>query len=247
MTESVEALDVQTLENITAARTYRGIPPTQYLIPYHNVAHLLERRSQESPDKVFLIYYDLQGNRSELTYAEFNAKVNQTANLLVNDLGVRNGDRVATISYNHADTVILYFACWKIGAAVAPQNVTEDDTRIAFILRDSESVICLVRQEFLERAERIIHGTEQGLGTPNIRQIVQIDGDAKPGYMHYPTQIAARSVEFQPVDPATLESECLLVYTSGTTGAPKGGVLTQYNMLVDARAISDSQGLTGNP
>ncbi len=246
MTESAEALDTQTQENITTARTYRGIPPTQYLVPYRNMAHLLERRTLESPDKIFLIYYDLQGNRSELTFAQFNAKVNQTANLLANELGVHNGDRVATISYNHADTVMLYFACWKIGAAVAPQNVTEDDTRIAFILRNSESVICLVRQEYLERAERIIHGTEQGLGAPNIRQIVQIDGDARPGYMHYPTQIAAQSVEFQPIEPATLESECLLVYTSGTTGAPKGVVLIQYNMLVDARAIADWQGLTGN-
>src|SRR5258707_2352709 len=187
MTESAEALDTQTQENITAARTYRGIPATQYLIPYHNVAHLLERRSQESPDKIFLIYYDLQGNRSELTYAEFNAKVNQTANLLVNDLGVRNGDRVATISYNHADTVILYFACWKIGATLAPQNVTEDDSRIAFILRNSESVVAFVRSEYLERAERIIHGTDQGLGAGNIRRVVQLDGDPNPQYLHYRT------------------------------------------------------------
>src|SRR5579871_2391488 len=124
MTETAEALDTQTEQNITAARTYRGIPPTQYLVPYRNIAHLLERRTSESPDKIFLIYYDAQGNRSELTYAQFNAKVNQTANLLVNELGVRSGDRVATISYNHADTVIVYFACWKIGATVAPQNVT---------------------------------------------------------------------------------------------------------------------------
>src|SRR5262249_29089715 len=61
-----------------------------------------------------------------------------------------------------------------------------------------------------------------------------------------PTAIAAQPTDFTPARPATLESECLLVYTSGTTGAPKGVVLIQYNMLVDARGIADWQGITGN-
>ncbi|HLY28347.1 MAG TPA: class I adenylate-forming enzyme family protein [Aggregatilineales bacterium] len=246
MSEIAEALDIQTQANIAAAQSYRGRPASQYLVPYRNVGHLLDMRASESPDKIFLIYYDISGNRSEYTYADFNARVNQTANLLANELGVRNGDRVATISYNHADTVILYFACWKIGAALAPQNVTEDDSRIAFILRNSESVVAFVRTEYLERTERIIHGTEQGLGADNIRRIVQMDGDPNPDYLHYPTAITAQPSEFTPAQPPTLESECLLVYTSGTTGAPKGVVLIQYNMLVDARAIADWQGLTGN-
>src|SRR5260221_3203607 len=246
MTDIAEALDQQTQENIAAARTYRGRPPSQYLVPYLNVANLLELRSQESPDKVFLIAYDSNGNRTELTYRDFNIRVNQTANLLATELGVRNGDRVATISYNAADTVILYFACWKLGAAIAPQNVSEDDARIAFILRNSESVVVFVREEYLERAERIIHSENDGLGAPNIRRIVQIDGDPRPGMLHYPTGIATQPELFAPAQPATLESECLLVYTSGTTGAPKGVVLIQYNMLVDARAIADWDGITGN-
>ncbi len=246
MNEIAEVLDAQTEANIAAAQAYRGRPATQYLVPYRNVGHLLEMRASESPDKVFLVNYDGSGNRSEYTYAAFNAKVNQTANLLANELGVRHGDRVATISYNHADTVILYFACWKLGAALAPQNVTEDDARIAFILRNSESVVAFVRTEYLQRAERIIHGTDEGIGAANIRRIIQLDGDPDPNYLHYPTAITTQPSEFNVVQPPTLETECLLVYTSGTTGAPKGVVLKQYNMLADARAISDWQGLTGN-
>lgn len=246
MIETPEALDQQTQDNIRTARTYRGRPPEQYLVPYRNIGHLLEMRTRETPDKIFIIHYDINGSREELSYAEFNARVNQAANLLVNSLGVRRGDRVATIAYNHAETVVIYFACWKIGAAVAPQNVAEDDARIAFILRNSESVVVLVREEYLERAEKIIHGTEQGLGAANIRQIVQIDGAHRPAYMHYPTQVAAQSTDFKPSEAPTLDDECLLVYTSGTTGAPKGVVLMQYNMLVDARGIADWQGITGN-
>jgi len=241
--EKIDALDRQTLDNITAARSFRGRPADQYLVPYRNIAHLLDMRTQESPDKVFLIYYDNDGNRSELTYAAFNNRVNQTANLLSNVLGVQAGDRVATISYNHSDTITIYFACWKLGAAVAPQNVTEDDQRIQYILRNSESVVAFVREEYLDRAERIL---QTGQGVPNIRRVIQIDGTPRPGYLHYPTAMAEQSTEFDPVEPATLDSECLLVYTSGTTGAPKGVVLVQYNMLADARGIADWQGLTGN-
>jgi long-chain acyl-CoA synthetase len=199
----------------------------------------------ESPNKVFLIAYDKDGERTELTYEQFNARVNQSANLLL-ALGVKRGNRVATIAYNHPDTVVIYFACWKIGATIAPQNVTEDDPRIAYILRNSESIIAFVREEYLERAEKIIHSDEEGLGVENILQIVQVGGTPQERYPHFQSLLAHHSTTFHTNDPATLEDESLLVYTSGTTGAPKGVVLNQYNMLVDAYGISAGQGITGN-
>lgn len=236
-------LDRQTQENILAARTLNGIPPTHHLVPYRNISHMLENRAAESPEKVWLIHYDADGNRDELTYGEFNARANQIANFLAAH-GVKRGNRVATIAYNHSDTVLIYFACWKIGAAVAPQNVAEDDQRIAYILRNSESVIALVRPEYLERAENIIQSKVDG--EENIREIVQVGGEANPKYTHLQTELANYSTDFIPVSEPALEDEALLVYTSGTTGAPKGVVLMQYNMLVDALSISNWQGITGN-
>src|SRR2546422_959112 len=56
---------------------------------------------------------------------------------------------------------------------------------------------------------------------------------------------AAGDPEFVPAEAPGLEDECLLVYTSGTTGPPKGVVLTQYNLLVDARGIAEWQGIDG--
>lgn len=245
MSPQPDALDPDTLARRDDARTYRGRPATDYLVPYRHIGQVLEMRAAESPEKPFLIFYDGDGTRHEYTYGRFSARVNQTANFLIRQ-GVQPGDCVATIAHNHAETVILYFACWRVGAIVAPQNTTEDDARIAFILRNAEATLCFVRAEYLERAERIIAGPEsEGLGAANIRQIVQMGGEPSEKYLHFDT-IGREETECLTPPEVSLESEALLVYTSGTTGAPKGVVLTQYNLLVDARGISDWQGITGN-
>ncbi len=239
-------LDAQTQANLRAAQTLHGVPPDHTPIPWRNLRHLLSLHATVTPDKVFLIHYDANGDREELTYAQFNSRVHQAASFLYDDLGVRRGDRVATIAYNHSDTVILYFACWLIGAAVAPQNVSEDDRRIAFILRNSAAVVCFARAEYLERAEAIIYGdSEAGLGAANIRQIVVIGG-ASDKYLNFHDEIANRPNTFMSTtERPTLHDEALLVYTSGTTGAPKGVVLSQANLLIDAQGICQWQGITG--
>ena len=245
-----DELDSSTRYNIHAAQHVNGVPPEQRRVPYRNIRQVLSLHAQTGPDRPYLIHYDGDGQREELSYAEFNARVHQAANFLYDDLGVRRGQRVATITHNHRDTVIIYFACWLIGAAVAPQNTTEDDRRITFILRNSEAVVCLVHHDYLERAEHIIHGDDRDadLGAPNIRALVTIGGEADTRYPHFDTLVKNRPNTLLP-DPGdeqpNLDDEALLVYTSGTTGAPKGVVLTQYNLLIDADGIARAQGIGG--
>ncbi len=232
--------DAVTLQNIRAARTYRDLPPDAYMVPYNSLGDLLDRRAAESAHRIWLIHYDAEGVREEFSFADFNQRVNQIAGFLSHGLGVRRGDRVATIAYNHADTVLVMFACWKIGAAIAPQNVTEDDDRIGYILRNSEAVALLARPEHLERAARLVGGQDPAA---RIREIVQMGGEPQAGFRHLQQASAQYPTAFTPAETVSLEDDALLVYTSGTTGSPKGVVLTHYNLLVDALGIAEWHGI----
>lgn len=217
--------DSATEATIQLARSLRGTPPNEYAVSYNSIADLLHTHARTQPDAPFLIYYGDENERTEWSYAKFAARVAQMACYLYETLHIRRGERVATLAFNHPDSVLVYFACWTIGATVAPQNVSEDDARIGFILENAEVRVVLVRPEYAERARQICGGVLC------VEHVVELD-EALAAH------VAAQSPAFSPAEPPTREDEALLVYTSGTTGAPKGVQLTQYNLLADAHGIS---------
>ena len=231
----------QTKSNIFKARTVGNLPPDQHQVPYKNIGELVRHQVETYSDKPWLIFYSDETGRHEYSYNQFYELVCKTANFL-SDTGIKRGDRIATVAFNHADTVLQYFAAWMIGAVVVPINVGEDDKRIGFILQHSQAKLAFVRKEFIPRLEKIISDA------PNMLQIVSVS-DPTPSspstdwYPDFHSQLSNQSSKLKINNPPSLEDEALIVYTSGTTGLPKGVVLTQYNLLIDAKSIAEWHGM----
>jgi long-chain acyl-CoA synthetase len=222
-----------------------GVPPGNSLVPFENIGALLRIRAGERPRELWLIDHPDGAEETGIgfTYGEFYGLVAQTANFL-RSRGIGRGDRVATISYNHSDTVVQYFALFLIGAVAVPINVGEDDKRIGYILRDSRSKLAFVRDIFVDRVRKL-PGAEGIETIVRVSSDPHVQGSGRPdGEPEFHIEIAKHPAEIHLEEEARPGDEALLVYTSGTTGLPKGVVLTQYNLLVDARAIAEWHGMT---
>jgi acyl-CoA synthetase (AMP-forming)/AMP-acid ligase II len=219
------------LDNIRSARTVEGIPPDRYLTEFSTIPSLLAHRAAASPDAPFLSFNGDGGLRRDFSYAAIYREACRTAHFLLR-AGVRRGDRVATVAYNHSDTVVHYFACWCIGAVVVPVNVGEDDRRIAYILSNSGARLAFVRAEFAGRIGDILRA---GAVEPHAELRVVVVGSPSG---EFEKTVAAESDSPGGLPDVSPEDDALIVYTSGTTGRPKGVLLVQYNLLVDAKAIA---------
>jgi len=222
----------ETAERIARARTVTGDPAEAPLAPESSVGEVLAERTAQDPARPFLVYRDDDlGVRRVHSWGEFSGRVQRLARWMRDALGVRPGDRVATLHHNHDDTAAIYFATWRLGACACPVNVGEDDARVRFVLENSEAVALFVHPDYAARAAAVSDGL------PALRHRVACGGTPPPGFRALAEADAASD------DPAALprptrDTEALIVYTSGTTGPPKGVVLDQGNLLADARAIA---------
>jgi long-chain acyl-CoA synthetase len=231
-----------THELILQAQTVGGIKPEQYSLAYNSFRALLEERAKTQANTTFLIYFDENNQRTEFLYADFIANVHQTA-ALMQSLGIQSGSRIATAAHNHPDTITQYFAAWMLGACVVPLNMSEDDGRLEYILSNSGAMTVFCRSEYKQRI--------QGLLPNGIRLVEESDWSLAIG--HWLDDNNARPMTNDQVTndqvtndqaPKHLDLDALIVYTSGTTGNPKGVVLTQRNILADSDAIMRFHGIS---
>ena len=207
-------------------------------LPAASLDALLRLQAAQRPDALALSWRDPAGPVAEgawarLTYAELAERVNTIAAQLVPNL--QPGDRVAWLGLNHPAQLALLFALARLGAVLVPLNHRLSHTEWCAVLNDCTPTL-LVHDETLATAatdlaqrldQRLKLWPEQALG---------VESGHKPAAIH-PTQ------DPQP-EPQALNTPLLLVYTSGTTGHPKGAVHTQGNLLANMAIAAQVQGMT---
>ncbi len=180
-----------------------------------NVGAFLTNRARLKPDGA--AWYDVTTNR-RFTYRQFNDRSNQTANAL-KDLGIKKGDRVALLAMNSAEFMESFFAIAKIGAVCVPLNWRLTPTELEFILKDSGTKLLIYSDEFIGQVEAL-----QALkrGKINVKTWVAIGEAQKPAKSYEKLQSNASTEE--PPHDAFDDDNLYIMYTSGTTGLPKGVV-----------------------
>ncbi|RLF11489.1 MAG: acyl-CoA synthetase [Thermoprotei archaeon] len=166
----------------------------------------------------------VEPKRHELyTYRDLLEKVNRLANGL-KSLGISKGDRVCVYTGSRPETIISYFAIWRIGAIAVPANPTFRSEEMRHILNDSEAnTIITLEQAYKEVISQVKSDT------PNLKNIVLLD-KAVEGTISWRELIEKGEPKMRPEN-CSADDLCQIQYTAGTTGFPKGAMLTHGNWM----------------
>ncbi len=185
-----------------------------------NVGSFLAKRAELSPALEGFVDVDT-GRR--FTYPEWNLRANRTANAL-RDLGVRKGDRVALLMMNGVEFMESFFAVAKIGAIAVPLNWRLVPDELAYILKDAGAATLLHGGEFANSASDLQARGEAGTA---IRHWIHVGGDGdRPDFALDYDALQSAASDQEPWIGAEGADELYIMYTSGTTGLPKGAVHT---------------------
>ena len=197
--------------------------------PQLNIGQWITKWASLRPKKPAIIFED-----TVFTYQQLNAQANRVSHLLL-EIGVQKGDRVAVLLYNSNAYIEIYFALAKIGAILVPLNFRLTKTELEFILKDSGSGTLIFGPDFTETVSSI----KSNLPVKKTNYICYkglSEGPVPSWAVHYEKANEGKSDrEPKPDSPVEWEDPHIIMYTSGTTGVPKGAVLshrkTFFNVL----------------
>ncbi|WP_209123452.1 class I adenylate-forming enzyme family protein [Alkalihalobacillus sp. BA299] len=182
-----------------------------------NLAEVLSTSLEAYKDKEAVVTEE-----SSLTYEQLDAYSTVIAANLQKEYGVQKGDRIATLIGNRLSFPLMVFACVKLGAIMVPVNVKLSVDEIAYILGHSEVKVIVSEDKFISKIEKI---KEVDITTiPKDENIFVVDGE------NTFKQLLEDKNELLPIETDELDP-IFILYTSGTTGRPKGAVLTHINVI----------------
>jgi len=177
------------------------------------------RNAHKFPDKEALVY-----GKTRLTYKQLNARINRLAHALL-DIGITKGAKVAILSYNCNQFLEAYYALGKIGGIAVPLNFRLHTEELTYMVNHSDAEAFILGEPFVQ----MVRDMRKDL--PRVRKYISITGKPVKGMLHYETWLA-KYPDDEPLILVDEDDPLFIMYTAGTTGRPKGAVITHKNEVV---------------
>jgi acyl-CoA synthetase (AMP-forming)/AMP-acid ligase II len=182
-----------------------------------DVGQILTLTTNKFPERTAILFQN-----KRFTYQEFNGRVNQFAHVLL-QLGLRKGEKVAVLLFNSNQFVEIYFATAKVGGVFTPINFRFAPEEVRYIVDHSDARFFVFGEEFSD----LVHAIRSNL--TQIKNFISV-GDCVTDAHDY-ERLLEKSENTEPTVRLSEKDVCQLMYTSGTTGRPKGALITHGNVL----------------
>ncbi|NKB76459.1 MAG: AMP-binding protein [Gammaproteobacteria bacterium] len=213
-----------------------------------NMARWVQSQARFLPNKTAIVFerdpngahsHEKKGVSSSpqiLTYAELENRVSGTVSLLRDHFLLTKGERIAWLGLNHPDMFVLLLAAARMGIIVVPMSWRLSENELTYIVDDCAPKVLFHDQHEAGKAHALSVLAKQ----PNTLTCVSLDDDSSGPTLSQLLDNAAfsreeRKINLDAYTHITAEEACLIVYTSGTTGRPKGAVLSQGAMICNAQ------------
>jgi long-chain acyl-CoA synthetase len=190
-----------------------------------NLSNIIENNAMWRPGATAIISAETD---VKYTYGEFNSLINRFGNSLL-DMGVAKGDRVAIYLPNCPEFLIAHFAIARIGAIAVPFNIMYKGQEIKYILNNAGAKVLIGAA-----SEISINAVDVLPEIPTLERVISVGEPALDGSVSFAGMLSNGKDELEIADCAPDDTVSIL-YTSGTTGQPKGAMLTHNNFLSNAR------------
>lgn len=180
------------------------------MISVEGIAYWIHKRVQMTPDSIAM-----EGENNKYTYHELSYEINRMASFLHHKMQLKKGERVAILSQNREEYFIAYFAIAQLGLVAVPLNVRLTASELAYQMTDSGAKAILYEEEqkqLYKQLDTLVH--------------FEIAHSFEQSYSNYVLE-----KDFNYYSEIDKDDAFIICYTSGTTGRPKGAVLTQDNMF----------------
>ena len=192
------------------------------------IKNYIDERAKQTPEKTFMIAPEPGIN---LTYRQLQHDSEKLGKILIK-LGLQKGDKVSFMLGNGYQTTKIFLGAMYCGFVIAPLNLKAQSSQLEYVIDHSDTKLVFFSEDHKDKLDKALKKVKRDI------LLIQIDKDAETIFP------AAEDLTGNPFPDVNEEDDALLLYTSGTTGVPKGVILSHKNMVAGGRYTTDAHGLT---